>query len=66
MKRSIVRTNDILKNLCKEYGARYVDYYSALSVDGELPEDMSHDGVHSNGKAYEIMANLLKAEVDIL
>ncbi len=62
----ILKVNDILKNLCSEYNATYVDYYSALECDGKLPEDMSVDGVHPNGKAYEIMANVLKKEVDIL
>lgn len=64
--KSIVRTNNILKSLCNEYGAKYVDYYSALCVDGGLPDDMTPDGVHPNGRAYEVMANVLKKEVEIL
>ena len=62
----IIRTNNILKNLCSEYGAEYVDYYSALCVNGGLPDDMTSDGVHPNAKAYEIMANKLKEKVEIL
>lgn len=62
----IVRTNGILKSLCDEYGAEYVDYYSALCVNGGLPDDMTFDGVHPNAKAYEVMANKLKEKVEIL
>ena len=64
--RLIVRTNGILKNLCDEYGAEYVDYYSALCVNGGLPDDMTSDGVHPNAKAYEVMAKVLKEKVEIL
>lgn len=63
---NIVRTNELLKDLCCQYGAEYVDYYSALSHNGELPEELSHDGVHPNGKCYGIMAEVLKEKVDIL
>ena len=62
----ILKTNNILKKLAKEYGAEYVDYYSALEKDGLLPDDLSSDGIHPNGKCYEIMANLLKEKIDIL
>lgn len=62
----IVKTNNILKGLCHEYGAVYVDYYSALCVGGGLPDNMTSDGVHPNGKAYEIMANILKEKVKML
>lgn len=62
----INRTNNILKNLCTEFGAEYVDYYSALCVDGGFPFDMTPDGVHPNAKAYAVMANILKEKVDIL
>lgn len=64
--RLIVRTNEILKNLCEEYGAEHVDYYSALCVNGGLPDDMTTDGVHPNAKAYEVMSKVLKEKVEIL
>lgn len=64
--RLIVRTNNILQNLCREYGAEYVDYYGALCICGELPDELTYDGVHPNGKAYKIMATVLKEKVKIL
>lgn len=62
----IIRTNGMLKKLCDEYGATYVDYYSAICKDGGMPEELSTDGVHPNGKCYEIMAKVLKEAIDIL
>lgn len=65
-KKNIIRTNEILKQLCREYGATYVDYYNALTDDGGFAEEYSVDGVHPNGMAYEIMAEVLKESLEIL
>lgn len=64
---TILQANDILKKLCDEFGAEYVDYYSAIenNYDG-LPEEISYDGVHPNGRCYEIMANVLKEKISVL
>ena len=62
----IVRTNVILKNLCDEFGATYVDYYSAMCVDGGLPDELTDDGVHPNGNGYAIMAKVLKEAAEML
>ena len=64
--RNIVRTNEMLKSLCKEFGAEYVDYYGAMAQDGLLPDAYTYDGVHPNAQGYEIMANVLKGKVGIL
>ena len=65
-KKMILKTNDMLQKLCQEYNAEYVDYYSALEQEGFLPGGFSCDGIHSNGKCYEIMANILKEKIAIL
>lgn len=62
----INKTNQILKNLCGEYNAEYVDYYSAIVQNGLLPEELSPDGIHPNAKCYEIMAEILKKKVELL
>ena len=62
----INRTNEILKALCREYGATYVDYYSAIACDDAMPEELSTDGVHPNGKCYAIMADVLRGAIKIL
>lgn len=65
-KKMILKTNEMLQKLCLEYNAEYVDYYSALEQDGFMPGDLSNDGIHPNGKCYEIMANILKEKIAIL
>lgn len=62
----IVKTNQILQQLCTEYGAEYVDYYSALAENGTLPAAYTYDGVHPNAAGYAIMARLLKEKVAVL
>ena len=62
----IVKTNQILRQLCAEYGAEYVDYYSALAQNGELPAAYTYDGVHPNAAGYAVMAKLLKEKVAVL
>ncbi len=65
-KKLIINTNNILKTLCEEYNATYIDYYSAIEENDLLPDDLSHDGIHPNGKCYEIMADILKKKIGIL
>ena len=65
--KTILRANGILKKLCDEFGAEYVDYYGAIEKDYDgLPPEISYDGVHPNGKGYEIMARVLKEKIGIL
>lgn len=57
----VLETNGIIQELCKKYSLDYVDYHSALCCqDGKtLRQGLSHDGIHPNGKGYEIMAQAL-------
>lgn len=65
--KTIQRANEILKKLCVEFGTEYVDYYSEIKKEWDgLPQELAHDGVHPNGKCYEIMARVLKEKIDIL
>ena len=40
----------------------FVDYYRQMiqPESGELMEGITYDGLHPNGKGYEIMADVLK------
>lgn len=65
--KTILAANEILKKLCDEFGAEYVDYYGAIEKDYDgLPPELSHDGVHPNGKGYAMMAKVLKEKISIL
>lgn len=65
-KKMIFYTNDLLQSLCREYNVEYVDYYSAIEKDGFMPDNFSSDGIHPNGRCYEIMANILKEKISVL
>ena len=58
----ILKENEILKNLCKEKGVRYVDYYSALAEpDAKTLKDVTcGDDLHPHAAGYNEMAKLLK------
>ena len=62
----ILKINEILKALCAEYSAEYVDYYSAVAENDLLPERFTPDGVHPNAECYDIMAEILKEKVELL
>lgn len=53
--------NARVKNYAHENKITYVDYFSAmLNADGTaMREDLSEDGVHPNGKGYEIMETII-------
>lgn len=57
----IVRFNDFVKNICAEYGLRYIDLYSKYSVCGLLPLTVTDDGLHLSpsgyGKWYDFIKN---------
>jgi lysophospholipase L1-like esterase len=56
--------NDWLQKFCTERGYAYLDYYAAM-VDpaGQLPADLSDDGLHPNAKGFRVMAPLASAAI---
>lgn len=57
----VLEVNRFLRELCNNHRLSYADYHSAMcESDGKtLRSGLSHDGVHPNGKGYEIMAKVL-------
>jgi lysophospholipase L1-like esterase len=54
---SIVEVNKWLQDYCKREGFVYLDYFSALAdAAGQLPADLSGDGLHPNAKGYSIIS----------
>ena len=64
----ILKENEIIKNICKDYGAEFVDYYSALvSEDGLTMQDLSiGDDLHLHALGYNKVANCLYPVLDKL
>jgi lysophospholipase L1-like esterase len=57
--------NAWLQTYCKEHGATYLDYYSALTDEqGGMKAGTSFDGVHPNAAGYAIMGPLAQAAID--
>jgi lysophospholipase L1-like esterase len=60
----IIEFNKALEQACHELGANYLNLHSAL-VDslGQLPADLSNDGLHPNNAGYAKIAPLVDSEV---
>lgn len=54
--------NNWLKETAERNNLIFVDYYGRMirPESGELMEGITYDGIRSNGKGYEIMADVLK------
>ncbi len=60
----IVPTNELLKELCEEGGAYYIDLYPLfVNEDGLLDERYTNDGLHLMGEAYVEWAKAIKQYV---
>ncbi len=65
--KAIVKLNKGIEDICKKYGAIYVDYHSHMcSFDGLTVKDgLTHEGVHPNCKGYQVMADVLEKYLEI-
>jgi lysophospholipase L1-like esterase len=60
----ILKLNAWLKEYAAKSGATYADYYSAFADEkGWLKDGFSGDGLHPNGKGYELMAPVAEAAI---
>lgn len=59
---AILKENEILKDICREKGVNYADYYSALvQSDGKTLKDVTFgDDLHPHASGYNEMAKILK------
>ena len=59
------RMTAAMNEFLKSQGKKYINYHDALTDDGKnIIYDLSTDGIHPNAKAYEIMADILKKELN--
>jgi lysophospholipase L1-like esterase len=54
----IAEANELIEKYCEKSGATYLDYYSAMSHEGELKKEFSSDGVLPNDAGYAVMSHL--------
>lgn len=60
----IVNVNAMIRDMCSEVGAVYLDVWSAMADDsGCLPSSVSSDGVHFGKNYYCIMLNYIKSSL---
>jgi lysophospholipase L1-like esterase len=56
---SIQQINRWLRDYCSREGFVYLDYFTALAdAAGQLPADLSDDGLHPNAKGYSVMSRV--------
>jgi lysophospholipase L1-like esterase len=59
----IVEANELIEKYCAKSGATYLDYYSAMSHEGELKKELTGDGVLPNEAGYAIMSRLAEKAI---
>lgn len=60
----IVNMNAMIRDMCSEVGATYLDVWSAMADDsGCLPSSASSDGIHFGKNYYCIMLNYIKSSL---
>ena len=56
----IIRFNQVLKRMAKDYKCRYVELYEAfVGRDNKLDPEYSHDGLHLNGAGYTVWKQII-------
>jgi len=61
---SVVSLNNDLENLAKEKGQTYIDLFSSfINSEGKLKDEFTEDGLHLNGKAYQLWKSLIEKYV---
>lgn len=64
-KENIQKYNKILKTLAGEKGCYYLNVYSALvNEEGNLPSDMSWDGIHLTADGYGLWENYIRTHYE--
>jgi len=60
----ILALDEWIKRYVAEHGEVYLDYFSAtVDEHGWLKAELTNDGLHPNGKSYEVMAPLAEKPI---
>ena len=64
-KDNIMKYNRTLRTLASEKGCYFLDVYSALvDTDGNLPTEMSWDGIHLTADGYGVWENYIRTHYE--
>lgn len=56
----IVNANSAIKQLAGKYGCTFIDLYELYVKDGDLPKELTREGIHLKPEAYSIWADAIK------
>ena len=59
----IAEANELIEKYCAKSGATYLDYYSAMSREGELKMELTGDGVLPNEAGYAVISHLAETTI---
>lgn len=59
----IAETNELIEKYCAKSGAIYLDYFEAMSHEGDLKKELTTDGVLPNDAGYAVMARLAEKSI---
>ena len=59
----IVRRNGYIKTIANNKGCRFIDLHSVYSRNGELPAELTIDGLHLRDEAYSLWAEAIRRYV---
>ncbi len=52
--------NEAIRQIAEKYGCTFIDLYERYVQEGELPKDLTRDGIHLKPEAYGIWAEAIK------
>ncbi len=61
----IVRCNEIIASLCHIHGLSYIDLFSSYERNGNLPKELTTDGIHLSRDGYEKWYKLISNDSNI-
>jgi lysophospholipase L1-like esterase len=63
LREKIEETNELIEKYCSKSGATFLDYYEAMSEEGNLKKELTGDGVIPNDAGYKVMARLAEKAI---
>jgi lysophospholipase L1-like esterase len=62
--KKIIKSNETIKAISERSGCFYVDLYSVYEENGEMPSELTEDGIHLYDEAYSIWAEAIRQYIE--